>query len=164
MQGICFILGMTIRKFIYILKYFIFKIKYFINININYQKYKLKKYFILKHFYLYLYLKDYLNIKYFILRFFIIKFLKKMKWRLIMIIHPWFWDYIVYLYAGQLYYSIRAVLFYIFPIYPFFSIYYSILDVIYNPMMTLDYSSMYVRSCIHITYYFFLRIYCYLYK
>jgi hypothetical protein len=113
----------------------IYKIKYIFIDYINYKKFNIRKFFVINFKlpylnFIYIFKYNYLLLKS-LLRFYKVQ----IKWHLIMIIHPWFWDYIFYLYIYWFYWDMRAIILYIFPTSPFMHLYFSYLQYDLTPKM-----------------------------
>lgn len=135
--------------------------------TISYYKFNLRKYKIKKIYFPLLLLKDYLNNTYYKIRFLKIWIKKKIRWIFHGLTHPFFWDYIYWFNSRMIYYDVRSYIYNIFPVYPFYHIVYFLDNILYllAPHMLIVYSFMYIwLLLLHLTYYIFKNIYCYLYK
>ena len=142
--------------------------KRIIRFTIYYSKFNLRKYVIKKIYFPLLLLKDYFNNASYKRKFLKIRIKKKIRWLFHGFSHPYFWDYIYILFFPWFwYYGIRSYLYYIFPAYPFFQIVHFLNNILWllYPHNILVYSFMYIWLLfLHLTYYIFKKIYCYLYK
>jgi hypothetical protein len=147
------------------LYFYIYKIKYILIDYINYKKFNIRKFFVINFKlpylnYIYIFKSNYLLLKS-LLRFYKVE----IKWHLIMIIHPWFWDYIFYLYIYWFYWDMRAIILYIFPTSPFMHLYYSYLQYDLTPKMWYVVFIMKIKAILYrILRYFIFKPPIFLYK